>query len=63
MAHVNRQYLSEKWHKAKYDMEQYLGIDDPRLPDKIDPKEAAACLGNIREQFSAILSELEKYRY
>lgn len=63
MAHVSRNYLSEKWGNAKNDMEKYLGINDETLPDRIDPETVARCLPEIRQNLMAVLAELEKYKY
>lgn len=63
MAHVSRQYLREKWKKAKHDMEKVLDIENEDLPDGISKQDVSRCIVNIEEQFKAISTELEKYKY
>lgn len=63
MAHVSRQYLREKWKKAKHDMENVLEINNEELPDGIPARDVSRCIANIEEQFKAISTELDKYKY
>jgi len=63
MAHVSRQYLREKWKRAKNDIECVLDIENEELPDGIPKSDVARCIANVEEQFHAILTELRKYEY
>lgn len=60
MGFVSRQYIREKWNRAKYDMEEYLSINDETASDQISKEQVSKCISNIRQQFQSIINELEK---
>lgn len=63
MGHVSRRYLKEKWDSAKRDIESFLEIDNEELPDAVDVKDVEKCFYNVKEKLTAVLTELEKYKF